>query len=490
MQTQAQAHEGQDDASGEATDLLARNASLKLSQGSGHIVVVIEEYERRPMLDFRRDPSAAEHRFYSKATLLPTDPHPWSSPDGSPCAREEPRLLLPGWRWESEWRAVVDQHTDTEGWQYSFGVGTFGWKPTHLDSGPGVRPWQVTLLRRRRWERMVAPPLLGAVFAYTAETLSRPLPAQPASSGGAPGTVRFEDHFQVALRRQPRLQDSESPRCAVCSSVFRLSTRRHHCRSCGECVCSDCWNAQVVDVLQWEWCRICSQCFSGLEQDLDSCREAGVDLTPGVAHSAPAPQIDDDSEAAAPPSTDSWEMLEDSEMEPEPEPEATADGSLQLTALGPVEIAHSKWIEDSASKKCMLPDCGLAFSTFTSARLRHHCRHCGLLCCDSCFVADVQSVVEGEGWLRICADCAVSIAEHAVQAPSADVEAVATQMHVLLQQVERQRAVERAREEQSLFNVAKRNVKVLMEQRAEANAAFWTDWANGGMNDALIKQTT
>ena len=98
--------------------------------------------------------------------------------------------------------------------------------------------------------------------------------------------------------------------------------------------------------------------------------------------------------------------------------------------------------------------------------------------------------MEGEGWLRICADCAVSIAEQAVQAPSADVEAVATQMHVLLQQVERQRAVERAREEQSLFNVAKRNVKLLMEQRAEANAAFWTDWANGGMNDALIKQTT
>lgn len=125
----ARAHEVQD-AAGEATDLLARNASLTISQqGSGHIVVVIEEWERRPMLDFRRDPSAAEVNYYSKATLLPTDPPPWASPDGAPCAREEPRLLLPGWRWESEWRAVVDSRTDSEGWQYSFGLGDFGWKP-------------------------------------------------------------------------------------------------------------------------------------------------------------------------------------------------------------------------------------------------------------------------------------------------------------------------------------------------------------------------
>ena len=124
----ARAHEVQD-AAGEGADLLARNASLTLSQGSGHIVVVIEEWERRPVLDFRRDPSAAAANYYSKATLLPTDPPPWASPDGAPCAREEPRLLLPGWRWESEWRAVVDRRTDREGWQYSFGLGDFGWKP-------------------------------------------------------------------------------------------------------------------------------------------------------------------------------------------------------------------------------------------------------------------------------------------------------------------------------------------------------------------------
>ena len=52
---------------------------------------------------------------------------------------------------------------------------------------------------------------------------------------------------------------------------------------------------------------------------------------------------------------------------------------------------------------------------------------------------DVESVVDGEGWLRICVDCAVGMAEGAVKAPSADVEAVATQVHTLIQQVEQRR---------------------------------------------------
>jgi hypothetical protein len=258
---QAQAaRENAPDASGERTDLLSRNVSMTLSQGSaGDTVVVVQEWERRPMLDFRRDPSAADDNFYSKATLLPTDPHPWASRNGSPCAKEEPRLLLPGWHWESEWRPAVDAggSTDAEGWQYTFGAGPQAWKPHHLESTPGVKPWQVTFLRRRRWERKIAPPPLGSLFAYTEATLSRPLPKHPP----APANVdapHFEERFQVALRREPFLQDTESPRCGVCTAVFKLDRRRHHCRSCGDVVCIGCWVNSVVDVLQWEWCRICS----------------------------------------------------------------------------------------------------------------------------------------------------------------------------------------------------------------------------------------
>lgn len=474
-----------EDAAGEGTDLLGRNVSLTLSQGSGHIVVVIEEWERRPMLDFRRDPSAAETNYYSKATLLPTDPPPWASPDGAPCAREEPRLLLPGWRWESEWRAVADSRTDGEGWAYSFGLGDFGWKPTHIESSPGIKPWQVTFVRKRRWERMVAPPPVGSVFAYTKELLSRPLPAQPTRPGTATGC--FETSFQVAMRRQPRLQDSDSPRCAVCTSTFHLSARRHYCGSCGESVCIKCWNDCVVDVLQWEWVRICSRCFGDLAQDVQRCHEAGVDLTPGCkVHSIP-----EAADTLAPPTLDSWEILTEPEPEPEAEnPPVVADGTVRLTALGAVEVQHSKWIQDGASKTCMLPDCGLTFSTFTNTRSRHHCRHCGLLCCSSCFAADVKSAVDGEGWLRICADCAVHIAGQVVQSPSVDVESVATQIHTMLQHVERRRAVERASEEQSFMNVAKRNMKVMVEQRAEESAEFWRDWVAGGNVKALLKSTT
>jgi hypothetical protein len=267
----------------------ARNSSLKLSHSTaGHVVVVVFEHERRPVRDGARDPNAANSNYFSKASLLPTvrplscafacplvhrscslaaplgetyprplthaaacvptallrqDPPPWAAPDGRACAREEPRLLLPGWRWQSEWRAVVDPHdnperaprTDRGGWQYAFGplVGhrDAAWKPIYVFNGDGVRPWQRTFFRRRRWERMVAPPSPGTVMVLTAAQLSRPLPPRPSSMVSA--QVSFEMRYQVALRRQPRVMDKEVSRCTQCATLFRLTTRRHHCRSCG-----------------------------------------------------------------------------------------------------------------------------------------------------------------------------------------------------------------------------------------------------------------
>jgi hypothetical protein len=139
-------------------------------------------------------------------------------------------------------------------------------------------------------------------------------------------------------------------------------------------------------VMQWEWCRVCSRCFGDLERDLQACIERGVDLTPGQADVTPTSEPEPELSLPLPlPETSSWEMLED-EPEPEPEPEGVPPGgsSLRLTTLGAVAVSGCRWIEDESSKRCMLPDCGLGFSTFTSARRRHHCRHCGLLCCDSC----------------------------------------------------------------------------------------------------------
>lgn len=135
----------------------------------------------------------------------------------------------------------------------------------------------------------------------------------------------------MALRRQPRLQDTESPRCGVCTAVFRLDRRRHHCRSCGDVICAECWDHEVVDVLQWEWCRVCSRCFGDLEKDLQTCIEMGVDLNPGQADVTPASESEPEpelppggstsgSETIGLPATSSWEMLTDdpeSELEPE-----------------------------------------------------------------------------------------------------------------------------------------------------------------------------
>ena len=318
---------------------------------------------------------------------------------------------------------------------------------------------------------MVAPPDVGTVFTFTTAQLSRPLPTRPKEYDKAD----FETGFQVALRRMPRLQASEAPRCSSCSLLFRGAVKRHHCHSCGHIVCASCWSNAVVDCMQWEWCRICRDCFTDLKE------QAGT----------PAPAVG----AAEPEPEPEWAEPEpepdlDIEPEPEPEPETVhGSSSTKLSVLGPVQLTQGAWVEDSASSTCMLADCGLGFSLTDSRRFRHHCRHCGLLVCAACFSADVESA-SGEGWLRICVVCAVALADEAVEQPDAQVEEIATVVHEMIQRTERRRDAERAREEGSLINAVKRNVQVVIDQRREKHNEWWQEWHNGGQNAAMLKQTT
>lgn len=56
--------------------------------------------------------------------------------------------------------------------------------------------------------------------------------------------------------------DKEAPTCKRCDAKFTLFTRRHHCRLCGECICSKCYKPRL-----WaEQKLICHVCHRSQEE--------------------------------------------------------------------------------------------------------------------------------------------------------------------------------------------------------------------------------
>jgi len=52
---------------------------------------------------------------------------------------------------------------------------------------------------------------------------------------------------EKALRLPPRWDpDDKATQCAICGNKFNLINRKHHCRMCGKCVCSNCSRTEAV----------------------------------------------------------------------------------------------------------------------------------------------------------------------------------------------------------------------------------------------------
>lgn len=67
-----------------------------------------------------------------------------------------------------------------------------------------------------------------------------------------------------AIKLAPRwVPDAASPACMVCGAAFGMSVRRHHCRACGEAVCSACSSHRKllphIDLVKPQ--RICDPCY-------------------------------------------------------------------------------------------------------------------------------------------------------------------------------------------------------------------------------------
>jgi hypothetical protein len=75
-----------------------------------------------------------------------------------------------------------------------------------------------------------------------------------------PGIVQKASHL---LRIANWIPDKSAKKCMRCLKKFNLSTRKHHCRSCGYVVCSDCSEhvAVLPNMGYNSPVRVCDACF-------------------------------------------------------------------------------------------------------------------------------------------------------------------------------------------------------------------------------------
>lgn len=60
----------------------------------------------------------------------------------------------------------------------------------------------------------------------------------------------------------------DTPACARCAVRFTISTPKHHCRACLECVCTKCSpHHQPVPPRWTSPVRVCDRCYRGLVAD-------------------------------------------------------------------------------------------------------------------------------------------------------------------------------------------------------------------------------
>ena len=58
------------------------------------------------------------------------------------------------------------------------------------------------------------------------------------------------------------IPDDQAPNCMSCNAKFTFTNRRHHCRSCGDCICKNCFKMRIAipglgDVPQ----NVCTRCY-------------------------------------------------------------------------------------------------------------------------------------------------------------------------------------------------------------------------------------
>lgn len=78
----------------------------------------------------------------------------------------------------------------------------------------------------------------------------------------------FNDHWAVTSWAK----NSEQPECYNCARDFTLFNRYHHCRSCGNCICTSCSLFKPLPCYGYTKARVCKYCcgFKYIEVQVDS----------------------------------------------------------------------------------------------------------------------------------------------------------------------------------------------------------------------------
>lgn len=67
---------------------------------------------------------------------------------------------------------------------------------------------------------------------------------------------------QIYIHRSTWVKDKERTSCHLCMRNFHALRRKHHCRKCGEVICSDCSHVETIDlpVIGYSKLRLCKVC--------------------------------------------------------------------------------------------------------------------------------------------------------------------------------------------------------------------------------------
>ena len=94
-----------------------------------------------------------------------------------------------------------------------------------------------------------------------------------------------EDQLMFGKVQPFWVPDAEAPNCMICSTKFTVVKRRHHCRSCGKVLCSNCCGDKYRLVyMEGKEGRVCTPCKTVLER-LDRAEKDGI--TPSLGHGQP-----------------------------------------------------------------------------------------------------------------------------------------------------------------------------------------------------------
>ncbi|KAJ6247588.1 faciogenital dysplasia protein [Anaeramoeba flamelloides] len=63
--------------------------------------------------------------------------------------------------------------------------------------------------------------------------------------------------------------DSVATNCGLCNKAFSMLKRRHHCRSCGKCICGNCSKYKIVleHLHKFKKVRVCNRCYKEILDD-------------------------------------------------------------------------------------------------------------------------------------------------------------------------------------------------------------------------------